>query len=244
MKRYFSPKSKKVIFFDLNHTLIDQKLTYRKCFTEVLNDFTGRWDPGDTDWNPEHVAMDYEKKCHKARQSKSKPKLPLIKVRHSCLRSALQPYPFNVNEEFLNTFFNRMKKRLSNHNTLFSSAIESLDTLSKTYTLGVISNKKEVNLKQLGLSEFIANEHVITSQSGYRKPQPMIFKLALKSLKIKASEAVMVGNSWKQDIYGATRSGMDAVWIHPAHKKNAQRKIGRERVIIIRELSQLCDIFK
>jgi len=43
------------------------------------------------------------------------------------------------------------------------------------------------------------------------KPHPSIFAAALQLANVKATEAVMVGDSVQQDIEGAIRAGMRAV---------------------------------
>lgn len=233
MKRYFSPRTKKAIFFDLNHTLIDQNQSIRSCFLEVLNEFTGRWDTGAEQWDPEEVASQYEKKWSKARQTRKKSKLSLSKIQYSCLRAALKPYPFVVNDEFLQSFFKRFKQQKGNHIKLYPDTIKTLTKLRENYNLGIISNKAHVDLKRIGLSDLFTNAHMITSQkSGYRKPHPAVYKFALKTLNVKPSESVMVGNSWKNDIYGATQSGMDAVWIQHASKKKSPNA-GLERNVLL-----------
>jgi HAD superfamily hydrolase (TIGR01549 family) len=245
MKRYFSPKTKKVIFFDLNDTLIDQKQSFRSCLIEVLNDFTGRWDSESRAWDPQQAAAQYEKEWSKLNQSKRRSKISRKKKQFLCLRESLKPYPFIVNDEFAQSVFKRIKQEQPHHLKLYPDVIKVLSLLGENYKLGIISNKKKVVLQPTELASIFSSDHVITAQqSSERKPSPALFKYALKTMKVKADEAVMVGNSWKQDIYGATRSGIDAVWIYHAHKKKrALRKIGKERVIIIRELKTLLDVF-
>jgi putative hydrolase of the HAD superfamily len=43
------------------------------------------------------------------------------------------------------------------------------------------------------------------------KPHPSIFSAALQLVNVRAAEAVMVGDSMRQDVEGAIRAGMRAV---------------------------------
>lgn len=52
---------------------------------------------------------------------------------------------------------------------------------------------------------------VSSSQHGYMKPHPSIFDAALRLVGVEASDAVMVGDSVRQDIAGAQSVGMRAV---------------------------------
>jgi putative hydrolase of the HAD superfamily len=57
-------------------------------------------------------------------------------------------------------------------------------------------------------------DKVITSQMvGVKKPDPRIFQEALSQMKAQASEAVYVGDTFSNDIYGAYRTGIQPIWI-------------------------------
>ena len=79
--------------------------------------------------------------------------------------------------------------------------------------MGLISNvERDINpmLKELGLSSWL--EVVVTSQeSGFVKPQPEIFQQALKRAKVKASEAIYVGDQYQVDVIGAKNAGMKGI---------------------------------
>lgn len=50
--------------------------------------------------------------------------------------------------------------------------------------------------------------------AGVAKPNPAFFRMALDRSGVDASEAVMVGDSYRADVRGAWSAGMDAVWLH------------------------------
>ena len=52
---------------------------------------------------------------------------------------------------------------------------------------------------------------VSSSEHGFMKPHPSIFSAALQLVNVGAGEAMMVGDSVRQDIEGALRAGMRAV---------------------------------
>lgn len=51
-------------------------------------------------------------------------------------------------------------------------------------------------------------------EHGYMKPNPSIFRAALQRLGVDAAESVMVGDSVRQDVEGALRTGMRAVLLN------------------------------
>jgi HAD superfamily hydrolase (TIGR01662 family) len=55
---------------------------------------------------------------------------------------------------------------------------------------------------------------VSSSEHGFMKPHPSIFAAALQLADARPGEAVMVGDSIRQDVEGALQSGMRAVLLH------------------------------
>jgi len=97
-----------------------------------------------------------------------------------------------------------------------SGVEKTLETLHGVYKLAVISNSMS-NLPRIFLEEYnlikYFNVVIISGEVGVRKPNSEIFKLALRNLNVKPWEAVHIGDSLKEDIFGAKRVGMRAIWI-------------------------------
>jgi putative hydrolase of the HAD superfamily len=53
---------------------------------------------------------------------------------------------------------------------------------------------------------------VVSEEAGASKPDPRIFEIALARAGCAAEEAVMVGDSWTNDILGARAAGIRAIW--------------------------------
>jgi len=82
---------------------------------------------------------------------------------------------------------------------------------------------------------------VSSSDHGLMKPHPSIFSSALQLLGVGPSEAVMVGDSVRQDIEGALNVGMRAILLNRGDNA-APAVIGDERVPVIRSLRELPDL--
>ncbi|MEX2461927.1 MAG: HAD family hydrolase [Paenibacillaceae bacterium] len=237
---------KKVIFFDMNRTLLDPQRAFRDSFLETLQDYIGRWQDND-DFAAEKILQTYLEQWQKQRRSKGNTAVPLEQIRRSCLAHAFQSIPIPNKERFLRIFWQQARTKQDQSPRLYKDVRETLEQLhEKSYKLAIISNgsklKQEQQLKHLKLQALIPDQHLFSSQQGgLRKPNPQLFRHALQMLRIPASQAVMVGDSWKNDIVGATNAGMDAIWIRPLHsnKQNPQRKLGSRQVMIIRHFSQL-----
>ena len=68
-------------------------------------------------------------------------------------------------------------------------------------------------LTELGLLQHVRK--VITSLDfGVPKPDPRIFQAALDVVKVKAAEAIMIGDRVDMDILGADRAGIPSIHLH------------------------------
>jgi putative hydrolase of the HAD superfamily len=81
---------------------------------------------------------------------------------------------------------------------------------------------------------------VSSSDHGLMKPHPSIFAAALQLVGVDAAEAVMVGDSVRQDIEGALRAGMKAVLLHRREGPHAHARELWSRVVpVIHSLREL-----
>ncbi len=92
-----------------------------------------------------------------------------------------------------------------------------LELLRRHARTAVVTNntlvEQEEKLKTFGLRSHV--EQLITSEEcGVAKPGAAIFHCALERLGVAPEEAVMVGDSWANDIVGAANLGMRAVWLN------------------------------
>lgn len=243
MKRFFG-RSKKVVFFDMNQTLIDPKRSFRIHFIELLDEFTGRWEQGHMAWDEQEVYQSFEKEWKMKKNHNFKNRMTKRKAQQLCLKKALAPYPFEFDDSLLDVFFRELNVRVRDQPLLYPDALSTLHELASKYRLAVISNGHQADPKQLGIDQLIPEKNCFTAKKhGFRKPHPKIFQTACKGMNITASEAVMVGNAWKADIQGAVRNGIDAIWIqHQTTRKKRIKKIAGKKVLVIRKLEELLQI--
>lgn len=68
-------------------------------------------------------------------------------------------------------------------------------------------------IKKLNLDKHI--DTVVTSEeAGHEKPHPVMFNLALEKLKCSREEVCMIGDSFKKDVIGASRLGIQSIWLN------------------------------
>lgn len=94
-----------------------------------------------------------------------------------------------------------------------------LDRLAPRFRLGIVSNFDYTPtahgiLEQEGIAR-IFQAVVVSADVGWRKPEPVIFRVALSRLGVLPQEALFVGDRADVDVLGAKRSGIPAVWLNP-----------------------------
>lgn len=84
--------------------------------------------------------------------------------------------------------------------------------------IGIVTNnlldEQRDKLQFCGLASLV-DELVVSDDVGVSKPERRIFDIALERLGVRAEDAVMVGDSWANDIVGAASAGIRAVWFNP-----------------------------
>jgi len=249
VKRPFTPHGTKAVFFDMNNTLIDPKASFDACFLSVLADYTGRWDDGDAGRSPQRALATYRNEwSKKANALRLKPgEKEAAKKR--CLQIALRHYPFQVNDAFVASFFREMRHQAREHAVLFDDAADAVGKLADPYTLGIITNgskeQQEQVVAKLNLSPYIAGSRIFASnKGGVRKPNPAIFLGAARSVGVDPSQCVMIGDSWKNDVSGALKAGMRAVWLNRSKTgRSVRRAAGKIDIPVVGSFNELAELF-
>ena len=104
------------------------------------------------------------------------------------------------------------------HWKLEDDAIVTLESLKRHgLRMGLVSNAGdtqdvETMIDQLRLRPYF-EQVVISARVGIRKPNPVIFQLALDHFKTASEKVVMVGDTLGADILGAQNAGITSIWI-------------------------------
>ena len=119
-----------------------------------------------------------------------------------------------VEEETLNHLYDLYRRNFPE--VLFPGVDNLLRSLSEKYELAVLSNTMNDmprrTLAKLGLADLF--KAVVCSRDlGIRKPDERAFRHVLDQIRVTSSEAVFVGDTLKEDIAGARRVGMTAIWV-------------------------------
>ena len=192
------------IFFDLDHTLWDfeknSALTFEKIFVQQqidvdLEDFLKVYVPA----NLKYWKLYREEKITKAA------------LRYERLKSVFDTVGYTASDDLIHFLSEEYINHLSSFNHLFPDAVEVLDYLKPRYRLHIITNGfqeiQEKKLRNSGIHAYF--EHIIDSEmAGVKKPNPIIFNLALSRAKVAPQKALMIGDSLEADILGAIGVGL------------------------------------
>jgi putative hydrolase of the HAD superfamily len=251
MGKPYTIQGKKAIFFDLNETLIHQGITFEHAFRSVWNDFAGRGIQNPNN-NADIIWERYQDQWQQHKKTKSS-ELSFDRLQERCLKDAIAMQQLPVHLGFTNDFFQLVRKQRLAEKTLAQGVETTLRTLSQNFRLAIISNSphSEVDylLERFHLKSYFSDERIFTAHKlSDKKPGFQIFKTALQTLNLTPRQAVMVGNSWKHDICGAVKAGLDVVWLRNHQesltKKISRQKLGKRTVFHIQEINQLLELFQ
>ncbi|MFV3287674.1 HAD family hydrolase [Pseudomonas sp. NY11955] len=120
---------------------------------------------------------------------------------------------------------------------IFPEVQPVLEILRHHYTLGVVTNGN-ADVSRLGLADYFRFA-LCAEDLGIGKPDPAPFLEALRRAEVNASAAVHIGDHPGDDIAGAQRAGLRAVWFNPQGKAWAGEQAPDAE---IQRLSQLPDV--
>jgi len=111
---------------------------------------------------------------------------------------------------------------------LFPDSIPVLKEIERSgYPLGVVSDAQKVfcleEAEILGLNRFF-DCIVLSTQFGFRKPDPRLFTIACALVDIPPVDAVYIGNDPETDVKGAKQIGMRAILLDRSLKQNRELK--------------------
>jgi len=192
------------IFFDLDHTLWDfesnSALTFEKILGENqllvdLNLFMGVYSPINIEmW-----------KCYRENG------IGAEQLRYQRIRRTFDALQMEVGDPMIHRLSSQYMEHLPSFSRLLPNALEILDYLQPKYKMHIITNGFEKvqlrKLKSSGLDRYF-DKLVNAEMAGVKKPDPLIFGMALEMAKADPRKSLMVGDNLEADIMGAKQLDM------------------------------------
>ena len=113
--------------------------------------------------------------------------------------------------------------------------------LAKEYPLVLVTNfygNMSVVLEEFNLSRYF-KEIVESSVVGLRKPDPALFALGVDALGLNPQEIVVVGDSYRKDIFPSSTLGCKTVWLKNICWEEEETVQGHEATEVIHTLEDL-----
>ena len=96
--------------------------------------------------------------------------------------------------------------------TLYEGVEKVLESLKQNYVLGVITNGN-ADMKKIGIDHYF-DFNISANNINAGKPDPVIFKEALKETGFRAEEICHVGDHPVNDVQGSSDFGMKSIWFN------------------------------
>lgn len=212
-------KSKPVaIFFDLDETLIENKLPIRKLFERVYHDFDQRL-------GTDNQTVFFEVLRHNAAglwgtmfDSQTSPEQQLAECFEKSIL-ATDALPPDQARSLSREMFEHFLELATSNIALNDGAIDTLTSLSNHgFITGIITNGIEQiqlgKIHKLGLEQEV--DHVtVSAQARAHKPHRPVFDLAVSRAQVSVDKAWQVGDHAANDVAAAVRIGMGGVFYNP-----------------------------
>ena len=218
MHCFLNLKPIKVISFDLDDTLYDNRPYIKKAESEFLN-YMQQHFPAEHGWSSEFWR---QKKQQLERQDPSLSH-DTWRVRQVTARHLLMELGYDEAkaEQGATDGLNHFLLHRSDF-SVPTESIELLKQLAKEYRLIGISNGN-VDSNKIGLKGLF--EFVLHAGNGLKmKPAPDLFDEACTRLGVKADEVLHVGDNFGADVVGARTYGCQAAWLNPAYGRDEKQQ--------------------
>jgi phosphoserine phosphatase len=101
----------------------------------------------------------------------------------------------------------------------FEGATSALEALRTRFRVALVSNGpadlQRTKLAAAGLSGLF-DRVVVSGEVGVAKPRSGIFTVALEGIGCAPEAAIMIGDDWRNDVEGARRAGVEAIFVECA----------------------------
>jgi putative hydrolase of the HAD superfamily len=128
----------------------------------------------------------------------------------------------------------------------FADAAPALDALAADHVLALVTNGascwQREKLAASGLADRFAVV-VVSGELGTAKPDPAVYTHALSALGAEPGDAVMAGDSLRNDVDGALAAGLaGAVWVNRDRRPCPDGWDARAGRLEVRDLAELCGL--
>jgi HAD superfamily hydrolase (TIGR01509 family) len=202
------------VLFDLDDTLFDHRRSARAALTEVHR-IHGRGTDLDA-FERQHTA------CLEIMHAEVLAgRIGLDEARRERFRRVFASLGVTLGDADVATAASAYRSGYMIARRALDGAAELLLAVRPHARIGIVTNnlleEQQDKLQYCGLASSI--DVLIASEDvGVSKPDRGIFDIALDRMGVEAQDAVMLGDSWANDVAGALNAGIRAIWFNPDRK--------------------------
>jgi putative hydrolase of the HAD superfamily len=209
------------IFFDLDHTLWDYDRNAEETIRELLVSYRQHF-AAEVSFDTFYpVYLDHNRRLWESYRNNKIDNLTLRTQRwKDTFHDLGQPYGdwiHQFGEDFLDLCPRKQQ--------LLPNAIEVLEAFQPHFPLHIITNGfaaiQDLKLSYSGLRRFF-DVIVTPDQNGFKKPHPNIFQEALLATNCLPENALLIGDSYPEDIQGGNAAGMQVIYYNPKGRENPE----------------------
>jgi len=236
----------KAIFFDLDETLVENRIPIRDLFARMYLDFNDQLGEDNQRIFFDVLRQRAANLWSSMFESKIPPEQQFVDCFSHCI-AATGLKERSYNNKLAQQMFDHFQQLSANNVVMHDGALSVLKELStKGIITGIITNGIEQiqlgKIHQLDLQNKV--DHVtVSAQARAHKPLSAVFKLALKRAGVSADQAWQVGDHATNDVAGAIRVGMGGVFYNPEAKplNDVFASLDEKPTLVIRHHTQLLD---
>jgi HAD superfamily hydrolase (TIGR01549 family) len=207
----------KAVIFDFGQTLVDSADGFRQAEKEVQEKLFG------------HMALSLKEKfVDRYRQVRKDFHERSNFSRLAMWREVYHYHCIVPDEALLSRWETEYWDTVKAHSILFPEVMGVLKALNTRFHVALITNTQGQpasgphRIREFPELERYFRVILVAGENGIPpKPDPMPFRLCLQALGVAPTEAVYVGDDWRNDVCGSRNAGLHPVWIkHESVKRN------------------------
>ena len=218
------------VFFDLDDTLFD----HAHCARTALDVVRGRHACFSA------ISLDELNRSHSTilellHGDVAVGRVPLDRARAERFRRLFQTAGVDADEDLASATASAYRDAYLNARRPVDGARALLTALHPHARIAIVTNnllnEQREKLRHCGLDGHI-DVLIASEEAGVSKPDPRIFDIALERTGARPGEAVMIGDSWENDIRGAQAAGIRAVWFNPGKEESPDASVPVLRALV------------
>jgi len=226
-------KNVKYLIFDLDDTLFDYRKAAKEAMSEVYKKTSSKHNVELQRLEENYNEILKEIDVHGFQDGRKS--TDYRRERFERLLASFNIMDNELVEMLLNTYHENLVKSI----VLFSETKDVLEKLSSRYVLILAtqgpSDAQNLSIDMLGIRKYFTRIF-ISGEIGGKKGDGSMFNRVIDDLKARPEEAIVIGDSIKNDVLGAKIASMDAIWV------NRRNEINSLNVTEVKDLNGLVDV--